>query len=327
MAPSNVARLYFALQAVKGAPAAAPQYAVDFSGGTGPVLNRTIGDRPLTGLGRDPGNSFIQKLEASGSFSMPVFAKTSAFFAYAALGTKGVTGAGPYVHALSPANSQPYLTIWRSLFDGIYERIDDCKVTSLGYTWEAGGDLMCEISVVGTTVTPLASIPAGSTYDGGEPLRVPDMVYDVDGAEVDTITGGSLTIETPHEGVQTRLITPSYVLESGPRVITASFNELYINPDRYNLINYNDTTPAGGAASTSIYDGEVILTFGDPTAGPGLVFDIPFFAFSSIELAPAADAGVLMQTVGGQAWRDPATGNGPVLTMEATNSIASYTAV
>jgi hypothetical protein len=323
VAPSNVARLYWALQAVKGTPAAAPQYSTDFSGGAGPALTRTIGTRDLTGLGRETGNGFVQMLAAAGSVTLPVFPKTSGFFAYAAQGGKVTTGAGPYTHALTGANTQPYLTVWKAYFNGIKERVQDVKVTSLAYAWAAGGDLVQTIDMVGTLVVPVATIPAGSVYDGGEPLRVPDMVYDIDGDVIDTVTGGTLAITTPHEGQQTDKIYPSYIMESGPRSYPATFTELYLDPDRYNLINFGNTTPV--AAATDIRTGNLTLTFGNFTTGPALRFDADNFAFETIDLSPAANAGVLTQAVGGRAYRvdDDA---GPTLTVTAVNDVATYTA-
>lgn len=307
-----------ALQSAKGVAATAPQYKFDVTDSDFmPAME--VEEREETGLGRDRGDNYIRLLSAEGSASVTCRPATTALFLYGVLGAKAVTGAAaPYTHTLTPADDQPWLTVWRTLANGIHERFTDCKITTAEFEWEAGGDVMLSMDIMGLAFERLAAMPAGGIYEQGQPLRVPSMEYLVEGVANDAIVSGSLSIEANQEGLQTNKITNSY-LEPTKREISASYDEIYQNVSRYAKVIYG--AAAGLTPTETLYEGALQFTFGNYTTGPALRLAIPRFQFSEVEATPDSGGDPLMVPVSGIAAR-PATGS--ILTATVVNSVATY---
>lgn len=319
MPASNIARYYFALQSAKGAPAAAPQYSIDVTGADLAPTPETE-TRSETGLGRDPGDSYIRVLAAGGGVTTLLRPKTAALLLYGVLGAKAVTGTTRYSHAITPANDQPYMTWWRMVGDSIFERFDDCKITGMNIEWAAGGDVSAALSVIGLNFARLAAIPAGAVYESGPPLRVPGVVYTVEGAVDNSITSGNVNIEAGQTAIQTTAITNSY-LEPSARNITLSWEQVYSDVGRYAKALYGSA--AGLTPSATIYEGAVKFEFVSPgnAAEKGLTLDIPRVGFSPSTVNPDAGGDPLRLPVAGQAYRP---GSGAIITATVINDVASY---
>lgn len=334
MPASNVFRLGLALQATKGTPAAAPDYWVDVtSSDIGPAPETE--QRSETGLGRDPGETYIRVLGAGGSASVILRPQTAPLFFYGALGAKSTTadpnggGAGvpgaPYNHVLTPANDQPYFTMWRELGDMIYEQFVDCKITGCNVEWAAGGDVTASLTVVGLSFTRLTSSPAGGTYDNGAPFRVPGVVYTIEGAVDNSLTQGNVNIEAGQTAIQTVNITNSY-LEPGQRNITLGWEQVASDVDRYAKTYYGG--PTGTNPAETVYEGAVLFEFGEMapasgSSGPGLSLDIPRTGFTETTANPDPGGDPLRYPVAGQAFR-PASGS--IITATVVNGVSGYTA-
>ena len=52
-------------------------------------------------------------------------------------------------HVFTPANDQPYMTVWKELGDSIFERFTDCKLTAANLEFAAGGDLALSTTLDG----------------------------------------------------------------------------------------------------------------------------------------------------------------------------------
>lgn len=300
----------FALQTAKGTASAAPQWLVDVTDADfAPVPE--IENREETGTGRDVGDSYIKVLAAEGSVSVIARPKTLPFFLYGVLGAKATTGASsPFTHTDTPANDQPWITVWRTLAGSIHEKFTDCKITKCEFEWEGGGDLMLSMDIVGLSFERLASMTAGGTYDSGTPLRVPGMDYTIGGTiaagvitggtSFTNVTGGSLSIEANQEPLQTTAITNSY-LEPTTREITGSLDEIYQVVDRYATVLYGSA--AGLTPSQTIYTAPLQLTFGNFATQPGLRLTLSAARFTEIEATPDTGGDPLMTPMAFQAGR------------------------
>ncbi|MBW3591456.1 MAG: hypothetical protein KY393_06385 [Actinobacteria bacterium] len=382
MPASNVFRLGLALQSAKGTPATTPQYWVDVtSSDIGPTPETE--QRSETGLGRDPGETYIRVLGAGGSASVILRPQTAPLFLYGALGAKAATqlgtawvastaytvgnlvlptntGTNPYIfevttagtssttepvwptaegatvtngtvvftnrgalkynHALTPSNDQPYLTLWRSLGDMIYEQFMDCKITGCNIEWAAGGDVTASISAVGLSFQRLTSEPAGGTYDNAAPLRVPGVVYTIEGAVDNSLTQGNVNVEANQTPIQTVEITNSY-LEPGPRNITLGWEQVATDVTRYAKTYYGGAT--GTEPSKKVYEGAVKFDFGNVAYGPGLTLDLPRVGFTETPANPDPGGDPLRYPVAGQAFRPQ---SGSIITANVKNSVAAYAA-
>lgn len=379
MPASNVGRYYFALQSAKGSVASAPQYSVDVTGAELAPTPETE-QRSETGLGRDPGDTYIRVLQAGGGMNVLLRAKTAALFLYGVLGAKAVTQLGTawaastakvvgdlgrptaggslwevttagttgtteptwsnspnigdtipdasvvwtrrqnsnmYEHTLTPANDQPWFTVWRMLGDSIYERFDDCKITASNIEWGAGGDVTAAMSIFGLKFTRLTSIPAGGAHDSATPLRVPGVIYTLEGATDNSLTNGNVNIEANQGPIQTVDITNSY-LEPGPRNITGSYEQVYTDVTRYAKVYYGSGT--GTSPSETVYTGALNFKFGK-AYGPRLEIDVPKAGFTGATANPDPGGDPLRLPVAWSAYR-PASGD--ITTAKVRNDVASY---
>ena len=321
MPASNVARYYFAFQATKGTPAAAPQYSIDV---TSADLSPTVETetRAETGLGRDVGDTYIRLLTAGGNVTTNLRAMTAGALFYGVLGAKAVVGASaPYTHTLTVANDQPWMTWWRMVGDAIYERFDDCKITSLNTEWAAGGDVSAALGVTGLNFAKLTgSIPVGATHDSGPVLRVPGVVYTVDSVVDNTLTQGNVNIEAGQTAIQTVNVYPDY-LEPGQRTIEVSWEQVFANATRYNDFLYSGSTPR-----QTVREMPVKFEFLDPAtpAQKALTLEIPRVGMSPSSVNPDPGGDPLRLPVAGQAYR-PVSGS--IATAIVKNAVATYPAV
>src|SRR4051812_18021865 len=137
----NQAWLMFAKQTGKGVtpvPAATNAYRVPFSGGNiAPV--RAFGNLAETDANRDQGVSYVASGGVEGTPECYVRDSSLGALLQAVLGTSLPTGTTPnFVHTITPANTVPYVTFWKDLSDTLYERYNDCFVSSLTVRAAAG---------------------------------------------------------------------------------------------------------------------------------------------------------------------------------------------
>lgn len=323
MPAANIYTLGFAFQTAKGTPAASPTRLTRvMSADIAPNPNR---DRiSETGTGRDGGDRYTVLLEVTGGAEFVLRPEIAGVVlkgvmgSVATVGTGAAPGTAPYTHTFTPADDQPYMTIWRKLGNTLWERFDDCKIVSANFTGEAGRNVQVNLSIIGLKPTRLSSDPTGGTTDTLFPFRVPGVSYTVDGAANSAIRQFGINFQAGQNALQTTQIYNSYV-EPGLRTIEVSFTEVFQNLETYNKTIYGGA--AGTEPSTGIYHGNFQSSFGDMTNGPGLRFTVPNMAFMTAPLTPDPGGDPLQYEVAGEA-DTPASGS--IMTATLVNNVASY---
>lgn len=225
-----------------------------------------------------------------------------------------------YSHLLSPANDQPYLTIWKELADSIYEKFVDCKITALNMEFAAGGDLTASLTVQGLSFARLSSSPSGSgTYDQDVPLRVPGAVYTLGGSADNSLASGNFNIEASQNTIQTNSIYYSYI-EPGTRTITFGYEGVYTDVSRYAKVYYG--AAAGLTPAETVWEEAISLQFGK-LYNPNIKYTIQRALFTEAGGDPDPGGAPLMLSVGGAAGR-PNSGN--ISDVTVVNDVASYVA-
>jgi hypothetical protein len=322
---SNQFQIGIALQTAKGNVVAQPQYMLDVTGsdlGPQPETER----RSETGLGVDVGAQFVRVLGAGGSANVLLRPKTAPLLLFGNLGTKAVTGAGPYTHTLTANTAKPWFTVWRSLGGSLWEVFRDCHFTGMNISWEAGGDVTADMSLSGLLFARLTAAPTvPATYDPAEaPFRVPGIVYTVDGGTRTNITEGNINIDWPSTAIQTTAITNSY-LEPGAREITASWTEVWEDVQNYAKVYYGSGSGTTAAESRYEATGGFSFAFPHATAGYSLTLTAPRFAFQEATATPDPGGDPLTMPIAGSVERP--TGGASILTGTVINGIATYPAV
>lgn len=318
MPASNVFQIGLGIQSAKGATPTTPSYWLDVTGsdlGPQPESER----RSETGLGVDVGGSYIRVLGAGGSANVILRPSTAPLIFYGILGTKAVTGAGPYTHTITAASTKPFFTVWRSLGGQLWEVFRDCQFTGVNVQWGAGGDVTADCSITGLSFTRLTSAPVGGTYDATEaPFRVPGYVSTINSVVQANISEGNVNFEWGSTPIQTNAITNSY-LEPGAREISGSWNEVWEAVGRYAEVYYGSA--AGTAASSTQFIAPFSFVFPHVTAGHSLTLAAQRFAFQSAGATPDPGGDPLRVPIAGTVERPT---SGSIATVTIGNAVATY---
>lgn len=309
-------------QASKGVvPTIDPLKAVKmpFTGGNVGLV-RDMEQLAETDSSRDRGVTY---LSAGGVEGTPEFYgrdASIAFWLFAALGADAVTGSTPnYTHTVTPANTLPYITVWRDIADTLYEQYRDCKVGTLTIGAEAGAPLTVSAAIQGLQGSRLAAAP-----DTATPVSLQSgFVYTFNQCTV-TLAGGAtalvrsfeITIENNLQRQQTDDIVPYDVYE-GTREVSLSFDLIFETLDEYNKFHYG--TISGTSLSSSVYTTTALFVF-DNGANNQISFNLPSIAYTEFPVEPSAAGDPVVASIAAAAQR----GGSPVLTATIKNQVATY---
>jgi hypothetical protein len=220
-----------------------------------------------TDSSRDQGNAFISSFGAGGDPTVYVRDSTLGLLLTGVLGGDAVSGVGPYVHTITPANALPYFTIWRyfeAQTNDVYERFEDCVITSLTIHGEAGQPLTAQFSFMGRKAVRLASDPTSTITDD---LQAPYLMaegsaspggasnFTINGtAAVATISSFDYTVDNNAAVQQTNDFYP-YDIAPAKRLVTVGFDMIFETYTEYAVFHYGagpGTTPTAtiGEANT-----------------------------------------------------------------------------
>lgn len=272
-----------------------------------------------TDASRDIGVSYVQSSGVEGSPEFYVRDASIGFWLWAALGADAVTGTTNFTHVITPANTLPYLSVWRNIADTLYEQYRDCKVGSLAISAEAGQPLSATVGIQGLQATRLTAAPDATT-----PVTIESStVHNFNKAAV-TLAGGAtalvrsfeLTIENNVSRQQTDDVVPYDVVE-GAREVSLGFDLIFESLTEYNKFHY------GGAAGTTISP-DVFVTDAAFTFTLGVnnevAFNLPRIAYEEFPVEPDAGGDPIVASVRAVAQR----GGTPVLTATVKNQVATY---
>lgn len=266
---SALAQVGAAKQTAKGSAAAAPMFAHGVTGGAVMVVavdqeleDHTSGKRQSPGVNRTAVTPGLD-------FQCRAHSKSVGLYLFGALGGKATSGTGPtYTHAFTLADDLPYLTIFGTLNGNIYS-VQDCKIDSLGLSWE--GNNPVEVSASGTGT--IAGFPASftpttdDTYASYFTAAVGTFKMDVDSGTAVTapISSGEISISNSVEAIMlSGSITPSDV-SVGRQEVEVTL-EIVVN-DLTDWRTILTGTAAGTTASaTTVYGSfEIVFTNGTDT--------------------------------------------------------------
>jgi len=257
MPSQSIYDLLIAKQTAKGTIPTTATFRMRVASGT-PMPERTVADLEETGANRMRARSYIQTVGVGGSPDTFIRPASMGLLLYLAGGAKSVSGASdPFTHTFTLANTQPYFTMWRNVGDLLYERFEDCKISQLTITSEAGRPLRAQFQVNGlapksitnaTWTTALGSLVA----DDGDPI----MHYDgagaflVEASAVSSIERIVLSINNNIARQQGDAVS-AYDVTEGMRNITVDTTQLIEDVTLYNKYHYGSASPTTGTGPTA----------------------------------------------------------------------------
>lgn len=299
-----------------------------FSGGNIGFVRET--DRlSETDAARDQGNLYVTTSGVEGSPEMYVRDAGIGQMLHAVLGSDAPTGTTPnFTHVLTPANTLPYYTFWRSVSDTLWEQYRDCKVSSMTLSAEAGGAMTCALGVQGLQGTRLTADPSVTPAIAMESSKSTQPVYTFNDAAVTLSTGSGggvtalvrsfeLTIENNVTRQQTDDVIPYDAVE-GVREITLGFDLIFETLDEY--LKFHTGTASGTAISSSVFVTDALFTF-SKGANNQVSFNLPSIAYEEFPVEPDPGGDPIVSSVRAVAQR-PSSGS--ILTATVKNQVAVY---
>lgn len=199
----GLARVGLAKQSVKGTPIANPVYAFGVRAGSTfaidvgqDVEDRTTFDSLITpGVNR---TLVVPGLDCE----TRAFPGMIGLLLFAALGGQTVSGAGPFIHTLTPATALPYLTAFGEYGGSAVEceSIADCIVDELSISWEGAGPIAVKFSLKGITPTWPGTFGTITTDESlASYMRAGGGLFKIDAGSATAVTApvraGTLTIK------------------------------------------------------------------------------------------------------------------------------------
>lgn len=318
---SALAQVGVATQAVKGTGTANPTFTHGVTDGAVFSVDVEQDRTDLTSGTRVSPQVDRTGIKAGFDLTTRAFLKTIGLWLYLALGGKSVSGAGPYVHIFTGANTLPYGTFWGWLDSTIY-KFRDAMVDEIEISWEGTGPVEVKVKGMGTAIDWAGTFTAGTDENRAEYYRAAGgtFKYDVDSATsvVGKITGGSIKVTN---NLKDRTLSASVVPDEwfpGRRDVDWS---LKVIPDDILDLRTIVTGTAGGttARETVLYGAaEVTFTNGSDS-----------LKFESLRVAyttefPDADPGGGPVELALSGLAVTPTAGGAELTATLTNTQATY---
>jgi hypothetical protein len=253
-----------------------------FSGGSiGPV--RSVENLSETDSSRDQGVAYVQNFSVEGTPEVYVRDSNIHHILESVLGTISTTGTTNFTHTITAASALPYYTFYREIGDTLFERFEDCKVSEVTISAEAGQPLTASLNIMGRNAVRLTSQPASIATTAS------DAVYNFNEAAV-TLAGGSTalvgsfecTISNNVSMQQTDDAKPYDVVE-GLREVSLGFTLIFETLDEYNRFNYGGTS--GTAQSSTLATTSAEFTF-SKGANNAVEFTFPEIAYQEFPVEP-----------------------------------------
>lgn len=323
----------FGKQVAKGTALTTPKFEIPMgSGFAGP--ERVIEELPWTSEGQDSVGDYVSRVGGVVSATLPVLPVSSAGILELILGDRVTTGAGPYTHTITPADSLPWST-WHYAQPGDnYWQVADVKLGSWELSWSAGSPLEASVSGTGLTVTRAGSKWTTATLDEGV-----DPFFTFIGATVKfdaattpaattihNVSQGSLSVNRNLDAIQTDAITHSIVAEQKRDIEVSLDDTVFEDNDLINTI-FTGTTSGTTLSGATVY-GSIDLTFigSDQAAAAtrSLNISLPRVLWT-IDQVPGAnpDGSTLRYTVTGKASK-PSSGSSITAVVKNGSAAAAY---
>ncbi len=174
------------------------------------------------------------------------------------------------MHTITPGASLPYITVWKNIANTLYEVYQDCKVSTLTISAEAGSPLTATVGIQGAKSTRLTADPdVGSTLalESAQVLNFNNATVTLGGGATSAIRSFELTIENN---------------------VSLGFDMIFENLTEYNKFHYGG--PSGTVVSPTIFSTSAIFDFA-LGANNGVAFNLPSIAYPEfpVESDPGGD--------------------------------------
>jgi hypothetical protein len=311
----NQAYLAWSKQTAKGTPNTTYARRSPFSGGNIQPA-RTVESLSETDANRDIGVSYVSSVGVEGAPEIYVRDNSIDSILEAALGANVDSGTTNFTHTITPANTIPYLTLFRGIGGTLFEQFNDNFISELTISAEAGQPLTASADIVGRTALRLAAEPGSlPALESGAAYTFNDAAVTLGGGATALVSSFELTIANNVSSQQTDDFVP-YDVVVGQREVTLGYTLVFEDLLQYNLFHYGSTS--GTAHSGALATTSAAFTF---TKGVNneISFTLPSIAYQEFGVEPDPGGDPITVDVRAQAQR----GVSPVVTAVVKNQKAT----
>jgi hypothetical protein len=261
---SALAQVGVAKQTSKGSAASNPTFAHGLTDGA--VLSVDITQDADERTSGSLGYSDVNRTAVvpGASFSGRAHPKTTGLYLFGALGGKSVTGAGPYTHVFTPADTLPYLTLFGKL-DATLTKVQDYKVDNLTLSFSENEPLSVEVEGMGTALSFGTFVP-GTDETAATYFTAASGTFklDVDSGTAVTarVTAGEVAIANALEAIMASGSVAPNDMFNAQREVTCSFDIVPDNLEDWRTIVTGSASGSGITASPVLGSFEIEFTEG-----------------------------------------------------------------
>lgn len=304
----------------RGTPATAAVDTLAFSGGTASP-NREVDQLSETDASRQEGSSYVRTTGSAGSPECYVRDANIHHILELALGTLASSGTTNYTHTITPAASLPYATFWRKQGSILWEQFDDCKVSELTISADAGSPLTAAISFVGRAATRLTADPISGWSAPADAIAT-GSVYNYNEAEV-TLAGSATSLVSSFELTITNNVSPQqtddavpYDVVEGLFGVSLGFDVIFDSIAEYARFHTGSTSGTAQSSSLATTSANFIFSKG---ANNSIAFDFPLIAYEEFPVDPDPGGAPVVASVRARSQR----GGSPFVTATVKNQRAT----
>lgn len=309
------ASLFWAKQTARGTPNTTYARRAPFSGGNIQPA-RNVESLAETDASRDQGVSYVSSVGVEGSPEIYVRDTHIDSILEATLGATATAGTTDFTHTITPANTIPYLTLVREIGGTLFEQFNDCLVSELTISSDAGSPLTAAFDLVGRQAVRLAAQPvAAPALADAEVYNYNDAAVTLAGGATALVSSFELTIANNVSSQQTDDVVP-YDVVVGAREVTLGFSMVFETLAEYNRFHYGSTT--GTVQSASLATVAAVFTF-SKGASNEISFSLPAISYEEFPVEPDPGGDPIVVDVRARAQR----GASPVVTAVVKNASAT----
>lgn len=297
--------LGIAKQTAKGTPQPVSAYKLKLTGGdVAPV--RDIFMLAETDSSRQQGKSIVVGERIEGAPSFYIRPDDFGLLAYLLLGANADSGAGPYVHTATIANTLPYCTIMKAVQSTVLvDQYQDCRVTGMKISGAAGQPLSCQVDLHGLIPT-FGATDAAAAVVTQDPLVYPQVTVTKGGSAPGTVESFEINISNGNTFVQADKTLTPYESVSGEVQVSGVITVLFESDSDYRKFH---TAASGGTALSPALFTETLDILATVTANLSVDFNMNSVAYTAYPVVPDPGGAPIKVAIGFQSMPDPAIAN------------------
>lgn len=317
----NTRLIYAGIQASKGTPLAAPTHVFRLNGDAAMNPNRELIQLPETDGSSQRPNNVVVGASPEGGWQGWLRASEFAFLARVIQGANADSGAGPFTHTATPANTLPYLTLWDVIPGLQCTQYVDARLSQLAVSGEALQGVQYSCQAVALSALLNATEPVAPTAPATDlAYSYPLVTNTIGGSAPGTIDSFSITINRNVSVLRGDLGLLAFDSVAGLYAVDGTFRKIYVNDDDYN--KFNGGSAAATALTTTVFTEALDITIAE-SATLRVTFTSSGIEYTEIAVPVNVDGSPILQTLSFSTKRQATWANN--LTIVTKNALATST--